>query len=885
MIEALFIEIVGAVLFERGRQGLGKFFTESPARKAINTTAACFPNIPVVDAALTKWCKSEDFAAQHAALQAGYDQQADERLVNSFIDAGGFYDGINNTHDSARLVLEAFFKHLEEEVYKTEFAAIIEARRSKLRDDAALAGINDLNQQVQRLPSDFEAVLHKTLGQYVPQFNPEHNPAVQEKIHFAAIDLAVELLKEGRAKSARRRLEDLRAKLASENPSVDLRFRLTANLGSCALQLNDYKTAEREYEAALSLKPEHRLVLSYAALTAMITDNSERALEYARRSWPADERDPQITSTYLRVLHHVNREDEIERLLREEDWIERDPNCALALGLIRLSQQNYGQAEAYFTTALRGEVENPHVHGLLAQTIIHPIDHINSNNPPLKLSGETIARIGEAEGHLTRAVELFEKYENPSGLYEALLQRAYVRGLLGQAYASLADCDRLLTTNPKDANALYQKGHTLLFAGRIEEALQCFSMIEAEDERRSSMLSIALAYNRSQRYDKVIETLSDNWPPAKQARRQLVVADLLLNAYHHTGNAERAESLISDLERARADDPDALVVIARHHMRSGRGEEALALYKTALEQAAAGNQRMRISSELADYYYEAGEWAAAAQLYKETVDESDDNVTTRRYLTSLYNSGARRDALRLARRLRGDGEAIPFVSDIEARVLAAAGEPEEALRLYTQLARLEPQEVSHRLCMVGLQRRLKNYEGARETLRGITLDEVKNDPPVLIQVAELRQQLDLGGDLPFAYRARRIGFNDKDVHDAYFELFKEHTYRESGDLDVECVAVDFAVHLQDAKGEKKTYLIVEQDEYDIQHGEIPPTDPRAVEMLGKRTGDTVVFNQGRADEIEYEIVDVQSKYVYAFQQTIIRHNEWFSGSDTMMVMD
>ena len=179
----------------------------------------------------------------------------------------------------------------------------------------------------------------------------------------------------------------------------------------------------------------------------------------------------------------------------------------------------------------------------------------------MKLSKETLARIGEAEVHLTRAVELFENYENPSGLYEALLQRAYVRGLLGQAYASLADCDRLLTTNPNDASALYQKGHTLLFTGRINEALQCFSKIEAEDERRSSMFSIALAYHRSQQHDKVIEVLADNWRPSEQTRRQLIVADLLLTAYHHNGNTERIKAIIRDLERIGnfdAGDPDNL---------------------------------------------------------------------------------------------------------------------------------------------------------------------------------------------------------------------------------------------------------------------------------------------------------------------------------------
>ena len=728
-------------------------------------------------------------------------------------------------------------------------------------------------------------MVSKAFSKHIPQFTQENNRAVQEQIHFASIDLAVELLKDGKPVSARKRLEDLRRKLASENASVDLHFRLAANLGSCALQLDDHKTAEQQYGVALSLKPEHRLVLSYAALAAMLTGNTERALEYARRSRPEDERDAQITSTYLRVLHHASRDDDMERLLGKEEWIEHDPKCALALGLIRLSDQQYSQAETYLKTSLQDESENPHVHRLIAEAIVLAIDKMLQTDPPLQLSEETLVRIREAESHLTEAVKIFEKYENPSGLYAALLQRAYVRGLQRQAYAALADCDRLLVTYPNDARALYQKGHTLLVAGKLDEALQCFSRIEDKDERRASKLSIALAYHWSQRPDMVVEVLAGDWRPAERTRRQLTIADLLLNAYHQSGDAERAAAIIDDLERERSEDPDARTVIARYHMRLGQKEEALSQYKKALQDAAPGNQHTRISDEVADYYFEVGEWAAAAELYKDAVDQSENNSQTRKYLTSLYNSGARRNALQLAQRLRGDGGAIPFVSEIEAQILVAAGQPEDALELFTQLARLEPQKISHKLWIVELQRLLKNDEGARESLREITLQDVKNDSAALLQVAQLRQHLDLSGDLPFAYRARRIGFSDADVHRAYVQLFMDHTRRESGDLDVRCVDVDFAVHLKDAKGEKKTWLIVEQEEYDLQQGEIAPTDPRAVEMLGKCIGETVVFNQGRVDEVRYEIADIQHKYVYAFQQTIIKHTEWFGGSDAMIVMD
>ena len=115
MLEALSIELVGAILYEIGKNGL-RWFTESPARKAIDTTAADFPTISTVEASLTKWCKSEDFISQIKLLYAGDNQQADDPLINSFIDMGGFFDGLTTTHVSAQRVLEAFFRHLEEEL-------------------------------------------------------------------------------------------------------------------------------------------------------------------------------------------------------------------------------------------------------------------------------------------------------------------------------------------------------------------------------------------------------------------------------------------------------------------------------------------------------------------------------------------------------------------------------------------------------------------------------------------------------------------------------------------------------------------------------------------------------------------------------------------------
>lgn len=881
MIVELFIEIFGGILYDRGKQGLGKYFTESPAEKAVNRTADYFPSLTYVRDALYRWGKSGELAAQVDALQEGRDEGTiEESIVDSFINVGKFYDNITitDTPKTARRVLEAFLKHLEEEVSKTDLWSIIKERRDRRR-------YRELGAQIRNEAADIKTVIRETIGESLPPFDLDSSPHVREKIHFRDVDLAVELLKEGKAKSARARLESLRTTAAKESPSVDLLFRIAANLGSCALQLDELETARKEYETALALKPEHHLVLSYASIVAMASGDGERALDYARRSRPAGERDPQITSNYLRVLNSAGLAEEIERLVKEEGWIEQDPNCTFTLGLIQLGHSEFGRAESYFRSALRTDGDNPHAHRLLAQALVLQIDEIILNNPPLRLSEEMLARLDESEEHLTSAARVFESHENLSRLYETLLQRSYVRGLRGNSTGSLADCDRILEAEPKHPEALRQKGQTLLSVGKNEEALKYFKDIEDEEERSAATLAVALAHHKEGRHGQVIELLADLWQPEDWTRQQAILVDLLLSSYHHTGDADRVAALLGELGRVHPDDPEALVVIARQRMREGQTDEALELYTKALGEAVPGNQHDRISIELAEYYFETSKWAEAAEHFRNRVDVAADGPLARKYLLSLYNAGARRDALNLAKEIRGSGEAIPMVSEVEARLLAAAGNYGEAHQLFTQLSRLEPEKASHRLWVVEMSLRMKEVEPAREALAGIALEEIKNNPAALIRVASFRQRLEMGGDLPFAYRARRIGFTDADVHHAYVRLFKGHTDRERVDLDVAEVTVDCAVHLADPNGEKKTYLIVEQDEYDPAHGEIPPDDPRAVKLLGLRVGDRATFNEGRVDEVQYEIVGVQSKYVYAFQQTIIRHTEWFGGSDGMAVMN
>ncbi len=893
MLEGIFINILSSLIFELSKAGFKQLLAGTPATKAIALTAKDFPSLHQVKPALKAWCQSDEFIEELERLSGTTEETSVGLIADSFIFTGSFHDNVNilNTPKTAQEVLACFFKHLEAELYKTEHAPLIEATKAKLRMQETRSAFQNAEQQNREQTVEIKTHIDESFKQYLKPVEIESAPEFQEKLHLAEIDFAVRLMREGKTETARARLIELRDKIGDEMDSVNLRFRLTANIGISAFHLEDLASAHTEFERALALKPDHKLILSHYALVLSLQDDSEKAVEYARRSLPAEgEHQSVVAANYLRVMHRANLPDEIKTFIENAPWVEQDANCAASLGIIKFDEKDEAGSEAYFRTAHAGDPQNPQTLWLLAQSIIIPIDRIVLNNPPLSLPEEYQKSLAEAENYLTVAIEIFDKQENKTPLFEALLQRAYLRSLMDKDAESLSDCEWMLRISPGNDEALRQKGHTLLFSGKTDEALQCFNRIEDEKSKDEAILSTAMAYGRIRNHRAVIDLIADKLDTSVQSRQQTLMTDMLLAAYHFEGDAKRANEIVAELDAARSGDPEILVVTARQQFRAGQQNEALERYLKAISLAEPGNQKLRINLEAADAFYESGKWAEAAQIYAENVNQSENNALTRRYLTALYNSGARDKAFELAKNLRGaGGAAIPFVSEIEAGVLLVLEDYENALSLFEQLALIEPEKVNHRFSIIETLQKLERSEEAKEALEKIRFDEIKTDAVALVRAADLRQQLGIGGDLAFAYQARLLEINDKEIHHAYIQLFMNHTERESGDLDVAGIEVDYFVELKNKRGEITTYHLVDREDYDLTKGEIPLTDPRAVKLLRLKTGNKVVFDEGAPNEVSYEISLVQNKYVHAFQESIKKYNEWFGGSgggfDGLMVMD
>ncbi len=69
-------------------------------------------------------------------------------------------------------------------------------------------------------------------------------------------------------------------------------------------------------------------------------------------------------------------------------------------------------------------------------------------------------------------------------------------------------------------------------------------------------------------------------------------------------------------------------------------------------------------------------------------------------------------------------------------------------------------------------------------------------------------------------------------------------------------------------GKKRIITILKKDSGKLQNDELLESDPVARKLLGHKKNDVVEFKQSDLEVLSFKIVEIQSKYVYAFQQSL-----------------
>ena len=479
------------------------------------------------------------------------------------------------------------------------------------------------------------------------------------------------------------------------------------------------------------------------------------------------------------------------------------------------------------------------IHGLLGQIIAFPIQRALNQDPPLpwKILVETKSRLEDSEQHLSRAVELLEDHQDREGLHNVLVNRAAVRGMLGKLEEGLEDCNRVLSENPEENVAIRNKGIMLFHLSRSSESITAFEKLRGTKDWSNVALMVASSYYDINEPRNSVETIEPLWEPDRQDHHELLTSHFLIKAYHKLSDRNAVGRVIEIIKAKWPNDPEALLVLGQHKYQDGDVDDAFELMREGMSYAQ-NNQRDRIALQLAESLYQQKRYAEAAEIYEGIVDTTANDSTFRAYLTSLFNAGYYLDALKLARTARGDGLPIPVVSEVEVLVLELIGDLEQAENILTGLVDLEPRKALHKLRLANAKLRRRESEAAKEVIQLIEYEDMKDDAQTLIEVALMRRITGLGEGLPLVYRARRIDFNNPEVHVAYVQYFLDVEQGEELDFRPAIADIDCTVHLKRG-GQRRIYTILDEDPLEASRGELSPNNSLATRLIGKKKGDTI----------------------------------------------
>ena len=330
------------------------------------------------------------------------------------------------------------------------------------------------------------------------------------------------------------------------------------------------------------------------------------------------------------------------------------------------------------------------------------------------------------------------------------------------------------------------------------------------------------------------------------------------------------------MARAQELEPDSarlFLVEAAHHRAHERIADAEAALVRALDCASAEDGPI-LRWRLAAFYGQCERYSEAADLFEEVVGGDVSHSGAIPLLVSLRNGGRLRAALDWARAIRAQHpNPYKVALETEAHILNQVGDVEAAAARWGDICirddATETDHLRHAQALLWAGER----DEAAEKVREIDASALADEPKQLLALAQIKCLLGEQEYLRDAYAARRGGVDDPSIHMGYFALFMTLDARMSAP---EVVEPGCAVLLRNEFGDQ-WWLVVEHGEDTPGDHELHPDTDLAKSLLGRGRGETVVHQEGMGAKSS-EVVEIQNRYVRAFQETTAEFPTRFPGN-------
>lgn len=644
-----------------------------------------------------------------------------------------------------------------------------------------------------------------------------------------------------------------------------IKFRIATNKAATLLALGKEKDAAFFFIEAWQYNPNDEKALCNKSLGFWLLDQFDEALATVN---DVLRKNPLSQRAYELLILNAKKEETLEAIIEKVPQVLRK-NESIAHAISQVARERGLEEETIKWLEVAIENSDPKKVSLdlqasLAAALLQVFEKRYDVQLGIQLTDVDKRNIEKALELLNNAINSIKNSQTLVFRTNWLGNRAVGYKLLGKLDEALATTEWALELSPNNPIFLKQKAFLLHSLGKSDKAVEVFrEILNDKDVPEAALLLGGIFYEQFPERDN--EAISIIEQSLKKDKDQLLAAEekrLLIHLFLRNERFNDARKIVEQLRSFNPTNISDLIIAARIEKLDSHSE----IYTNLLDQARTyitSSTDIRSILELADEFYHAKRFSDAYPLYEKITDIKIksplvDKLIFSYYKAELYQKA--QDALR----------AVPeknknrFLYELEISILNNQGALKEAIKILEIYLQHNPNDLAFKIKWAislfrdGQMEKLDKFLSEKIDVSNLP-DEVKFQCIsqigwLLIQRNKIRQALDVG------YNLLRIFHNNADAQVAYISLAFQRNKSFDSDLSSETVGLDTAVTIEE-NGNTRLWII--EDNPGPFGFHLSPDNAFSKILFGKRVGDEFCFKE---DLIK--IINIQSKYIYAFQQCL-----------------
>ena len=646
-------------------------------------------------------------------------------------------------------------------------------------------------------------------------------------------------------------------------------------MAAALFALNKEEEAAMLVIEAFQYNPEDERSLANRALAHASLGEAKEAEKYAKK---ALEKNPVNTHAYATLVEISTDEETLDGVIAKvPEYLREKPQIAYAISKIAKHRENLEEARKWRETVVASDHENaPYFKAALAAILIEQVTDDDFAVSTNQLSNSQTEQLEKAIEILTEAWNSVADTELRTVRIGWVINRSMAQRLLCNSKEAIKDLNTALLVMEKPDPILLKNRAILAFEqGEEENSIEFAEKILSAPETPEAPILLASILFVYERYNEAITILNDFLMANPSSELQEDANRLLVQIYIADKRFEEAQQISTIMLESSPISVLNLVNAARVSSATEESEEALSQLKKAYDLV----QNSDVFQEIFELANELGkheQFKEAATLYEKLADTNHNSQWTQLLLYSYYRAGEAAKALEICQELREKRGPLENTSKIEYEIYKEIGNLNQAQMLGEAYLNTFPDDVDMQIDLANIHYRLNNIEEFNRLLeRSFDLKELS-----LPACFELAQWHRIGSKpesaLDIMYETRRTHHNNPDAYLKYIGLFLQVTKQLDELLNPTQAQPNTAVCI-DTSGQANWYIIEERDDADITRKERDVKDPLAQRLLWKTVNDEVYLGQNPLGAEIGKITAIESKYVYAYKESLNRFFELFPG--------